>query len=378
MKEIVVLAEKKNGNYRIRKFYPHHNQTGYGVEFNKPVVIQARPFPFETFSSVYQPNNDWEPCYLIGEIDIKDEKKWNNMQSGGIDYYTFDDAEFTPQKELETPFQYALDQYRQWGDKLGTYNLTTWLIHEQTRSEDEFNAMVNILKIALKKYENTPYTLDISFDKYVIPYMAFLWDKDVTFGRSGTLDTSDEMLKLLTLGGYEWFEKTVSKLQLYPTDIFIALDKSNYDEQIVNDYMYKNIGALTHGLSQNDWRKLAPIIHKRTGDDFVTTVVNGILGSMDSDDEVPAETDKDIFYWLSQDKVELITPEPRETYYCCYDCDGEPWWDEDEDDDLTPYDWRVNVLSTIVALTTGFASQQELELKLPYINKSVWKAYNES
>ena len=78
---------------------------------------------------------------------------------------------------------------------------------------------------------------------------------------------------------------------------------------------------------------------------------------------------------IDSEKIENI----KTTNYILIEARGKGVYvDGDQDDDLTPYDWRVNVLSTIVALTTGFASQQELELKLPYINKSVWKAYNES
>ena len=51
--ELVILAEKKDGKYRIRNFYPNENKNHLEVAIGDTVVVpEVSPFPFENFSSI--------------------------------------------------------------------------------------------------------------------------------------------------------------------------------------------------------------------------------------------------------------------------------------------------------------------------------------
>lgn len=191
--QIVILGQKKQKNGRtIYRTYQNHK---YESTPKEPLVIGqtiktlVSPFPFEVFSSLdfeYEAESFkmYDPCYLLVDANLT-QGQLNQMSSGNKRSYVFRNCEITFLAEFHKPFQYALDQYYKY-PKLGTWNLVTWMPHQEIRSDDEFKAMSKIFDI---DYDNTVakgYKQSISFDKWIIPYLPQLVDKpDLAFGDGG-------------------------------------------------------------------------------------------------------------------------------------------------------------------------------------------------
>lgn len=317
--EVVILGlkNKTTGEYRVYfpKYYSRHadelktkkdiNNRHSSINthrFTKVPILS--PFPYETFSSLSFENQSntlrmYDPCYLLVEAELT-TSEFENMDTSGIMYHRFENRNIKLIREFEKPFQYALNLVNSKINKLPTYDLTTWLIHETAKSPEEHAAMVQILKIAIKKINNK-YTdsLDLSLDEYVFRYLPDLikipnYKNCITFGRYGSNDISPKLLKGATISKEVWEfiypylnEKQSAAIinnNVFTYEFYLEL-KNNLDNQMpFNTFMYSLndykliIRSTLHKISIN---KLLPdyinIITKNLQNYFETDVTNKSL-----------------------------------------------------------------------------------------------------
>ena len=394
--ELVILAEKKEGRYRIRNFYPNENKNHLEVAIGDTVVVpEVSPFPFENFSSINNFVPGWKPAYLKVDADITQEE-WDSMHHSGIVYHRFPNRKATILEEFKKPFRYSREMLDYFGDSLGTYYLTTWVIHETTRTNDEYRAMSSILAQAVERAMLSDYDLDISFDRYIIPYMEqLLAYKSVSFGRHGSIDKSKGTLR--ELSGYlepEEFSLALSKFNLDDKTYFNAWYNSRYDTKVKQYYLNKKapLWANLYDTSILD-DAFSLLGRAKVLDMLVDTTMDRFYLNSDLHLAVEEEENLGYGYWLSQWEVPLVEPESEDWYD--YYRDDYPWdddeyqWDDDEyrwhyeyepeePEDTEPYDERLEWLRSLEDLLEGVATLDEIKARLPMANPKLWEDYANS
>ena len=215
---ILGMKSKENGSIKVYdEFSVGTRKQHTDISLNETLTVGGLGvFPHANFSRLDYAAPAFEgfnPTYLWVDADITEEEM-KNMRGGDKSTYSFKDRKVTFLSEFEKPFEYGLQQLKKYGDSVGTYNLTTWIIHEEARTPKEFECMCEILHLAIEHYENTPHTLDLSLDKYVLKYIDFLKDYkegSFTFGKYGSIDLTKEEIKQsdISLEGYIRLLKTV-------------------------------------------------------------------------------------------------------------------------------------------------------------------------
>lgn len=219
MKEIVILGLKDKETGELRVYDVDNNQgrrnkhlpVQIGGNYILPIVA---PYPFQHFSSLDASADYWskyDKAYLKVESNISEEE-YQGMRGSGIVYYRFKNRGTTILSEVQNPFEIAFNYYKEFGDSLGTHDLTTWVIHDIIRSPKEREFGVKILWEGIEKTSNRGYTLDISLDKYTLNYLDELIKMvdskyPITFGRHGKIDITEDMLNEFDLD-----MKTIIKL----------------------------------------------------------------------------------------------------------------------------------------------------------------------
>lgn len=189
---ILGLKDKKTGSYLVYDVVGKNKHMPIRSNETKEIDTLS-PFPFSNFSSLDTFNeNKFEKCYLEVDAELTDSE-FSSMKSSGIAYHRFKNRKITLLNEYYDIFQYSLEMLRTFGKNLGTYDLLTWVIHNETKSELEFNAMKKIIFESVSNKENKEYPLDISLDIFTLKYIDYfreLSEKgyNVTFGRYGTSD----------------------------------------------------------------------------------------------------------------------------------------------------------------------------------------------
>lgn len=359
--EIIILGlkHKITGAYKVfNVIRGHKRQTKLpehkDITIGKTITIdKLAPFPFEQYSSIsfdYQDEilKTWKPCYLKVNADLsKDE--FESMKSSGIKYYRFDNRKITFIEEFFDIFQYTKKMIDHFKDQLGTYDATTWIIHNDINSCDELDAMKSILLQA----SHSKSGLDLSITKYILPYLSYLKDittkqksngfSNISYGRYGSnnllqedinatildLDTwfyafenisvyhgswlnhpivTKEWFDDLRQNHQNYFQKLLTYLSEYNDDRFVLANRINMDD------LFKEILP----IYLNDWKhKIDPYFSENNS--------NHPLSNIDSLNQL-----------FSMDyPLEHVIDDPYESY-CCDECDG-PLPDNWEDD-ITEYD----------------------------------------
>lgn len=388
--ELVILAEKKDGKYRIRNFYPNENNNHLEVAIGDTVVVpEVSPFPFENFSSINNFVPGWEPSYLKVDADITKEE-WDSMHHSGIVYHRFPNRKATILGEFKRPFRYARDMLDYFGDALGTYDLTTWVIHEETRTNDEFKAMSSILEQAISEYEECgKYDLDISFDRYILPYMSQLLKSDiVTFGEYGRNDKSPRLLQRLAsfVEPIEFF-RALSRIHMSKEEYFNAWYSSVYSSDVKKYFLERQAHDWLPMEDTSELDKASSILGRERA---LTLLVEEFMGNMyrgsalvgaiiENPEEEALENTLGYQYWLSKEDVPLYEPHPEEFYDYDYDWEYD-YYDRyyeypEEEDTPEPYDERLEWISTLEKHLQGYATLDEIKDRLPMANPKLWEDY---
>ena len=218
------LKEKATGAYFVYDVKGEGKHTPIALNETKTVAVLS-PFPFSNFSSLDTFNEKrFEKCYLEVDGDLA-ESEFTSMKSSGIVYFRFANRSVTLLNEFQDIFQYSYDMLKRFGKNLGTYELTTWVMHNETKSEAEYNAMKEILWQAVKKKENKEYPLDISIDVHTLRYMDVFRELSekgyrITFGRYGTNDRDVFRNHNLTFSD-ETFFYLLQHVSLYDYSFFV-------------------------------------------------------------------------------------------------------------------------------------------------------------
>lgn len=353
--EYVILALKDPATGQLKTYVRTVDK--YDVIDVKPgditTISEFSPYPFETFSSLddgYTLNV--ERTYLkVKLLDALTSEQIKNMQSSGIKYHQFGRRRVEIIAEFKEPFQYGLRYLEDAGDRLGTWGLTTWAIHNTIQSDAEFKAMKDILKIALKDHKKRGYAFDFSLDACTLPYVPFLrkmnsWYR-ISVGQYGRVSLPPDVLSQATyLKEADLVflaEKTYAYLGLFKHPLFT---EAFFEKHIKGT---ENESKFTTYLNRKDIEEI-----EASGFDVDYLLRIAIQVTMDEGyyGDSEAYYDKKKRDLVSDVNYQPITEtyDPYE-YHCCSDCDGYEmdWEDEDEEE---PYDYetdeQVGVLSAIL------------------------------
>lgn len=316
----------------------------------KTVVSQFSPYPFETFSSLDDDKtNGWAHAYLEVKVETPpSDTQLAGMKSSGIVYHQFGPKTVTVLAEYQTPFQYAAQYLKEVGDRLGTYDLKTWVVSESVRSQDEYTAMTEILTQAISECIVRKQPFDISLDKGTLRYVSFLREKSdtvaITIGNYGHTRVTPEHIQEAEKAGYLSEEDLLFLVRriwnIKPLLAHSAFDLSFFKRHLEGT---PEVRRLTTDLSRTD----IPVVRDLGFDmAFLFRAFHAIwLDSSYYDrDDAKYLTYKDLVtdtaYVEKEDRYD-----PYE-YYCCPDCDGYPYPD-DEAYDYT-VDEQVMVLQDLV------------------------------
>lgn len=390
--ELVILAEKKDGKYRIRNFYPNENNNHLEVVIGDTVVVpEVSPFPFENFSSVNEFVPGWKPAYLKVDADITQEE-WDSMHHSGIMYHRFPNRKATILGEFKRPFRYARDMLDYFGDALGTYDLTTWVIHEETRTNDEFKAMSSILAQAIQEYdEDGGYNLDISFDEYTLPYMRQLLDlENVSFGSGGTTSKDPELLhELSKLVLSNKFSRFLDEAIFNSKDYFNAWFNSAYRDATKRSYLLDNLGRWLYLGTEIDMNDFGTLVGREIAIDMtVDTLLTQLYDTSDlwltphpDPKDSLLEEKLRYHYWLAKEEVPLASSVDPIDYYS-----DSMYYDDDIDSDdefsYVPdapydesYDERLEWISALEEQLQGYATLDDIKARLPMTHPKLWDDY---
>lgn len=390
--ELVILAEKKDGKYRIRNFYPNENNNHLKVAIGDTVVVpEVSPFPFENFSSINEFVPGWKPAYLKVDADITKEE-WDSMRSSGIVYHRFPNRKATILGEFKRPFRYARDMLDYFGDALGTYDLTTWVIHEETRTDDEFKAMSSILAQAIQEYdEDGGYNLDISFDEYTLPYMKQLLDlENVSFGSGGTTSKDPEILhELSKLVLSNKFSRFLDEAIFNSKDYFNAWFNSAYRDATKRSYLLEHLGRWLYLGTEIDMNDFGTLVGREIAIDMtVDTLLTQLYDTSDlwltphpDPKDSLLEEKLRYHYWLAKEEVPLASSVDPIDYYSDsmyydddIDSDDEFSYVPDAPDDES-YDERLEWISALEEQLQGYATLDDIKARLPMTHPKLWEDY---
>lgn len=402
--QVVILGEKnKKGEYQVVQFYPTQDLR-FPVNIGETITVdEVSPFPFENFSSVNETPKGWKRTYLLVDADMTKEE-WEGMKSSGVMYHRFKNRKITFIKEFKTPFQYSLETFKKFNGRLQMWELTTWILHQKTRSKKEHDAMSEILELAYQYHSSSQYKLDISIDKYVIPYLKQLlsYDSDnVTFGRYGSIDYRLKTMKLisdeLTVDEFIDFILRVyisgSKLVNVIMSLNYSLTDKSYilsREEVLRQYPISYWGMLF--FEELDNPQL--LIELEAFDDIINSLIRLELDNQfryspfyDYEDKT-----KDVFYWLEKKDVPLYEPEETDDdlywddyddyydYYDDYYNEEERSFEEEYDDyieeePVEPYDIRLDWLDAVIPNLNRFLTLEEIRDKMIFVHEDLWKQW---
>lgn len=321
--ELVVLGLKnrKDGSYFIYDVSMDGRHVKIGINESKKIKILS-PFPFSNYSSLDTVDEKkYEKCYLKVEASLT-EKEYSSMKSSGIVYYRFNDREVTLLKEFKDIFQYSLKLLNDFKDSLETYDLTTWVIHNQLNSKNEYEAMKNIIfKAVENKKHNNEFPLDISLDKYTIQYIDYFRNLSnqgykITFGRYGRNDYDSQTYFNVNLSD----ENLIYLIQQVGGNCDIFLKHPNFTK----DFYENNIKGtkfefeLINQIQDND--NLTLLLDKGlNADALYLKIFNYKLNKIDIE-YYGYNSLNDMFNDTKfETRLEHYSPYD---YYCCEDCDG--------------------------------------------------------
>lgn len=308
---------------------------------NGPVA----PFPFQIFSSLDYNEpifETHEPTYLLVNASLT-PNEWESMHSGAQYSYHFDEKRIEVLAEFDTPFQYALEQLNEHGERLGTYNLTTWLIHESAKTDDEFEAMCAIIDAAMAHYADKPYKLDLSLDKHVLTYLDHLltFPRDsYTFGQYGYNELTIDEVKRADLSD-EGLLTLLEKTRLAHVLVHHPLFNMDFYKRYIqpNEFLESH---LVYYFSKEDLQSWA-----NSGFDMAFLFERHYRHQMAS--KQPEYSDYPNMYALVKDENYTPVTQTHDPYdyYCCSDCEG---YELDSDEVAYDYlvDEQVNLLSELL------------------------------
>lgn len=323
--KLVILGTKRDGQY-----YIFNSENGSNIPINKgeSIVTTLAPFPFENFSSLDKITKGFKRCYLEIEADISLDE-FNSMRSSGIRYYRFKNKKIEFIKEHIAPFEYSLSMLNKFGDKLGTYDLTTWVIHYgvQPQSKREVESMKEIINIKLNKQRQS----DFSLTNELSIYLPYLLDKieegfHITFGRYGRntisqnkfneikLNHKQLITAIQTIDGISRNVNGQIKIKFSPLlhpeftkDKLLNLEDELFNEIIDNLYEQDLIAMNDKGFPMGT-------IFER----YFPKLKRNLIENLEYNDDF--ESLKQHFSSNSY-KPEVTYSSPYD-YYCCEDCDG--------------------------------------------------------
>lgn len=355
--ELVILGlkHKETGKYMVydvkNRKKPKHQLISIGETIK---VNCLSPFPFENYSSIsfdYQEEllEEWTPCYLKVDGEIS-QIEFAKMKSSGIMYHRFPNRKITFIEEFFDIFQYSLKIYKKMKEQLGTYDLTTWIIHNDTTSEAEFEAMKKILAISMTKKENKKYGLDLSLDKYLIPYLPFILEykangRKVTFGEYGRNTLTQEELNTIELTP-QTFIMLAKEVHFYGDVSWFGhpiFDQTFYDTHLRNSEDFLSIMGDLYNK-----KEIEMISSKINMESFVRDLFEAKLPKFDEyiDWETPGKTFKEACN-MNDYPIEEISHSPYD-YYCCPDCDGYEITPDESDYWVEYKDTRIELINEVL------------------------------
>lgn len=358
--EVVLLGVKeiKSGKtYLYNVEWNRNNQQNKFIEFafKKNFLLQTvSPYPFENYSSLDEIDETiYEKTLFNVEAKITQEE-FDSMKSSGIAYHRFKKRMCRVLSENVEPFQYALDMYKLFGKQLGTYDLTTWVIHQPTRSTSEQLAMEEILTIASKNAKK--YDLDLSIDKYIIPYFDKFEELisegyNLTFGRHGKIEIDDNFEKISN----KQLSFLICMERILIRDIikFNSFTSKRYD--LLSDKAKKSFLSCLYDDELKSLRKKGNFdidnlfkdhLNYQLSDDYFK---NYTYFNDDSEEVVYT----DIFNFINDENISPYKEHHSPwDYYCCEDCSGYWIGDVYSDEELEGYDLivddRLNLLMDLI------------------------------
>lgn len=339
--ECVILGLKNKEDNSLKVYdvsYKGDNHTDIAISDSVRLDIVS-PYPFSHFSSLSYDKDVFkthDPIYLLVDAELTERDVYNAF-SGSKASHCFEDRRITVLSEFDKPFEYGLEQLRKYGDKLGTYDFVTWIIHEEAKSEKEFESMCQLLKIDVenekkKKPYQEKYPMDISLDKFTLPYVDFLTtldEKFITFGSGGHISITKEDMQNIPISekGLLFLMNKISKLGvlIYHPAFNVDFYKKNIENTPLETKFYWNL-----------YEKDIPEFKKIGFDmDYLFSRVYKATVEKDIDYYDDYEPSAELISNANYEPITL-TYDPHE-FYCCEECDGyRADWSEE------PYDYQVD------------------------------------
>lgn len=351
---ILGVKNKITGEYKALNVENNKNADTVLCTESPTELSTLSPFPFEYFSSITDDKDmkNWEEfCYLEVDGELTDDE-FKSMKSSGIMYHRFKNRKVKLIGEFHEPFQYSLEMLNKFKEKLGTYDLTTWVIHNGTGTPGEHEAMLEIINASLKKEtaNGENYGTDISLENKMLEFLPYLLKRKlegylISFGRYGRNSLTQAPFDKLDLTNDELFAAYES---ITSPRIFSVLEhpKFNYQFYLESIKGTEREEQFLSSLDKDDLKILKDNgfpIEDLFRDYFVFAKANLIELFGYDENFVSIET------YFADENYELReeSNSPYD-YYCCEDCDGynihEIYTDEELEPDVTYIDDRVEEL----------------------------------
>lgn len=385
---ILGLKNKMTGEYKALDVERSRNENTLLRQHTPTKIATLSPFPFEHFSSLTFSGGGevigWEPCYLEVEADL-DPKKFSSMKSSGIVYHRFENQKVSLIGEFFEPFQYSLSMLKKFKKQLGTYSLTTWVLHNGTGAPGEHEAMIKILESSLeRKTKRGPnYGTDISLADDMLEYLSYLLDKKsagylLTFGQYGSNSVTQMEFNKVDLTGNQllqaysmincYGEFSVLKHPNFTYNFYLeSIKGSDEEEQFLSSLYDRDIEA----LKENHFP-----IEKLFKDYFVHAKADLIEYLEYDDDFISIEA-----HFADKDYLGRQESHSPYDYYCCEDCDGydihSMYTDEELEPTITYIDDRVDGLVEKIESWIPYLTKQSKPL-FDFIPEDMYPKFKES
>lgn len=365
--ELIILGLKRKSDGKLFVFDVEQGKRNIAMEIGETKVIDVlSPYPFSNFSSLDDEKIDFDEfdkCYLKVDGDLKDSE-YRSMRSGGIVYYRFNKRQVTLIEEFHDIFQYSLQMLNSFGSQLGTYELTTWVMHDETRNEAEYEAMKKIILKSVQSKDNKKYGLDISLDKYTLKYINYFRELsnqgyNISFGRYGSIERN---------------EKVYVDANLSTEDVLYLLNKNSFLQSIMVKLPNFNAELYNKYIANTELEiELMNYAYDETLSDLLKS-------DLDCDEiygrifkyrlsQVNIEwTDYESLNEMMNDDDFEVTVEHRSPfdYYCCEDCDGYDIYEQYTDEELAGYDVeiddRVDIINDLLVGWYEYLSEKSYPL----------------
>lgn len=375
--KLVILGLKEKSNGKLYIYDSETRKQSSQVKLGDTLNIKILdPFPFNHFTTIDNYDESvFEQCYLQVEGELS-ESEYKSMKSTGIVYHRFKDRQVTILNEFHDIFQYSYEKLKEFGKKLGTYDLTTWVLHSKTINAAEESAMKSIIFEDVKnRKSNKRYPLDIRLNKYSIHYVDYFRELSekgyyITFGKGGRNEITTEEFNIIPLSDETLLYLVKSELH---NDITISHAKFTvefYDKYIKGtDYELEFIWNVQYNLLQVLSSKGIDVdeLFKKY---YPISIENCLY------DESKYENVIEMF------KDEKYTPFREHTspydYYCCEDCDGyvirEMYTDEELKGKWEETDERLVVLYDVLRDWDNFLTDKSFEI-FDFVSTEILEKY---